>query len=97
MSGVIRALKSVFSSPSTSRKSKSTGDLSYPQIYVVKEKELPKLHLAAWTGNMIKVIELCRPDKLNAPDKDGRYAFDLKLLVECGESRSGRRNHILVF
>ena len=72
MSGILRALKGAFASPSSSRKSKSTGDLSFPQIYVVKEKELPKLHAAAWKGNLIKVTELTRPDKLNVLDKDGR-------------------------
>jgi len=46
-------IKTRFSSPSS--KSKSTGDLSFSssQGYVVeKEKELPKLHLAAWKGQL---------------------------------------------
>ena len=78
MSGFIKKIKGAFSSPSPTRKAKSTGDLSVPQIYVVKEKDLPKLHFAAWKGNLDKVMELSRPDKLNSVDKDGRY--DLKCL-----------------
>ena len=84
MSGILRALKDAFASPSSNRKSKSTGDLSYPQIYIVKEKELPKLHAAAWKGNLVKVIELCRPDKLNTLDKNGRYAIFIFNVISNG-------------
>ena len=77
MSGFLRKIKGAFASPSADRKSKSMGDLSYPQIYQVKEKELPKLHLAAWTGNLVKVKELSRPDKLNTADKEGRSPLHL--------------------
>ena len=72
-------IKGAFSSPSPSRKgNKSQTDLNdLPQIYHIKEKELSKLHLAAWKGDMEKVIELCRPDKINALDKDGRAPLHL--------------------
>ena len=76
MSGIFKKIKGAFASPSSERKSKSTGDLSYPPIYQVKEKDLPKLHQAAWKGNLVKVIELCRPDKLNTIDKDGRFVIN---------------------
>ena len=72
-------IKKRFSSPTSSaaassKKSASTGDLSFgsTQGYVVKEKDLPKLHLACWKGQLNKVGELCRPDKINLPDKEGR-------------------------
>ena len=81
MSGFFSKIKSAFQTPSMSqtstgsKKSKSAGDLNYlTQVYTVKEKELPKLHLAAWKGEMDKVVQLCRPDKLNSLDKDGRSA-----------------------
>jgi hypothetical protein len=59
----------------------STGSMSQPlvQVYSVKEKELPKLHAAAWRGDLDKVTELCRPDKLNTFDKDGRSALHLAI------------------
>lgn len=65
---------------STSRKkSKSQGDLSYlsqSQIYAVREKDLQhKLHAASWKGDINKVIELCRPDKINVTDKEGRSVW----------------------
>jgi hypothetical protein len=73
MPGFFSKIKGAFASPSTARKSKSANDLSYlSHIYVVKEKELPKLHLAAWKGDIDKTIQLCRPDKLNSLDKEGR-------------------------
>ncbi len=62
-------------SPSASNKSKSTGDLSFTstQGYAIKEKDLSKLQLAAWKGNLKKVIELSQADKINLPDKEGRF------------------------
>jgi ankyrin repeat protein len=61
----------------------STASISQPiipQVYSnVKEKELPKLHAAAWRGDLDKVTELCRPDKLNIFDKDGRSALHLAI------------------
>jgi hypothetical protein len=62
----------------------STTSMSQPivvaQVYAnVKEKELPKLHAAAWRGDLDKVTELCRPDKLNIFDKDGRSALHLAI------------------
>ena len=74
MPSFFKKLKGAFQSPQTSRKAKSTGDLSFAgQQYAVKDKDLPKLHLAAWKGNLDKVTELCRPDKLNQLDKEGRF------------------------
>lgn len=79
MPNFFSSIKKRFASPSSSSsaansKSKSTGDLSFgtTQAYVVKEKDLPKLHLAAWKGNVNRVTELCRPDKINLLDKEGR-------------------------
>jgi hypothetical protein len=71
-------IKGAFTSPSTPRKnaapaaSSPNAQNSIPKVYAVKEKELPKLHLAVWKGDLDKVTELCRPDKLNTFDKDGR-------------------------
>jgi ankyrin repeat protein len=76
-------IKTRFSSPSS--KSKSTGDLSFSssQGYVVeKEKELPKLHLAAWKGQLSKVTELCRPDKINLLDRENRTALHLAVSAD---------------
>lgn len=74
-------LKNRFTS-STPSKSKSTGDLATTsaaslagipsEYYTVKDSDLPKLHKAAWKGNIDKVIELCRPDKVNLRDKEQR-------------------------
>ena len=44
---------------------------------MVKEKDLPKLHLAAWKGNLDKVTEQCRPDKINLLDKENRTPLHL--------------------
>lgn len=59
------------------RKSKSQGDLRFAtstsQVYAIKEKDLQhKLHSASWRGELNRVIELCRPDKINVSDKEGR-------------------------
>ncbi len=73
-------IRTRLSSPSSSAKSKSTGDLSFTstQGYVVsKEKDLPKLHLAAWKGQLDKVTALCRPDKINLLDRENRTALHL--------------------
>lgn len=77
-------IRDKFSSPSPSRKAnKSQNDLSYlANIYQIKEKELSKLHLAAWTGNKDKVIQLCRPDKINGADKEGRAPMHLAVANE---------------
>lgn len=63
-----------FATPSlNSRNSKSANDLSYTsQGYLVKEKDLSKLQLAAWKGDMDKIVEYCKPGKLDACDKEGR-------------------------
>ena len=79
-------------------KSKSTSDLattsssqqqqqlssttSLVHCYSVKEKDLPKLHFASWKGNLDKVTELCRPDKINSLDKEGRL-FIFKVAYFC--------------
>ena len=93
MPNLFNKLVSRFSSPSPvdAKKSKSTGDLSFTstQGYIVKEKDLSKLHLAAWKGNLNKVTELCRPDKINLIDKEGRTPLHLAVsanhldIVEC--------------
>ena len=55
----------------------SANDLSNssapPQIYIVKEKEMPKLHLAAWKGDYDKLQQLAKQaGKINLLDKEGR-------------------------
>lgn len=80
MPNLITKIKNVFNSPSTARKAKSTGDLEYASsqgLLVVKEKDLPKLHLAAWKGDLMRVRESCRADKVNAVDKDMRTPLHL--------------------
>jgi hypothetical protein len=74
MPNIIKSIKNVLKSPTTSRKSKSTGDLSNStaQLYTVKEKDLSKLHLAVWKGDTKKLVEVCRADKINLQDKEGR-------------------------
>ena len=39
---------------------------------IKKDKDLPKLHKAAWQGNIGKVKELAKPSTVNAPDKKSR-------------------------
>jgi hypothetical protein len=66
------------------KKSKSQGDLRFvsnSQVYLVREKDLQhKLHAAAWKGDLGKVAELCRPDKINVTDKEGRFENESLLL-----------------
>lgn len=40
--------------------------------YEVREKDLPKLHKAAWTGDLSKVVQLVKKDT-SALDKENRY------------------------
>jgi ankyrin repeat protein len=60
-------------------KSKSTSDLNFisqSQHYLgtinVKEKDLSKLHLAAWRGDYDKLVRTCSVDKIDKFDKEGR-------------------------
>ena len=80
MPNFIQKIKNVFNSPSTARKAKSTGDLEYASsqgLFLVKEKDLPRLHAAAWRGDLIRVRESCRADKVNAVDKEMRTPIHL--------------------
>ncbi|XP_077983034.1 uncharacterized protein LOC144437871 [Glandiceps talaboti] len=45
--------------------------------YDVKEKELPKLHKAAWNGDMNKMKQLAKKGDLNQLDKDNRTPLHL--------------------
>ena len=77
MPGFFSKLKSTFTGSNSSlnsKRSKSTQSLNYgqAQCYNIKEKDLKKLHLAAWKGDLSKVKSLCKPDKLNELDKEGR-------------------------
>ena len=40
--------------------------------YVVKEKDLSKLHKAAWTGDTIKMKQLTKKGDVNPLDKENR-------------------------
>jgi hypothetical protein len=40
--------------------------------YEVREKDLPKLHKAAWTGDLSKVVQLVKKDT-SSLDKENRY------------------------
>lgn len=44
--------------------------------YEVREKDLPKLHKAAWTGDLSKVVQLVKKDT-SALDKENRTALHL--------------------
>lgn len=46
----------------------ASADLGY---YDVREKDLPKLHKAAWTGDLAKVKQLVKKDS-SALDKNNR-------------------------
>lgn len=39
---------------------------------IKKDKDLPKLHKAAWQGNISKVKELAKPSTVNVLDKKSR-------------------------
>ncbi len=41
----------------------------------VKEKDLPKLHKAAWNGDLAKVRQLAKKADINQMDKHHRYIF----------------------
>eukprot|EP00057_Strongylocentrotus_purpuratus_P004072 XP_003727953.1 PREDICTED: trichohyalin isoform X1 [Strongylocentrotus purpuratus] len=45
--------------------------------YVVKEKDLSKLHKAAWTGDTIKVKQLTKKGDVNTLDKENRTPLHL--------------------
>ena len=82
MPNFIQKLKKVLvGTPTTARKSKSTGDLDYAlqtqTLYVVREKDLPKLHLAAWRGDLQKVIDNCSAERIDYADKEYRTALHL--------------------
>jgi hypothetical protein len=74
MPSFLSKIKALASPTMKPRNAKSQNDLNddYSRSYMVKEKDLPKLHLAAWRGDMTKVAELCRADKINLQDKEGR-------------------------
>ena len=42
------------------------------QGYDIREKELTKIHKAAWNGDLAKVKQLAKKDP-NSPDKEFRY------------------------
>jgi ankyrin repeat protein len=83
MSSFFKKLKSLASPSLKRKKSKSNQSLSSlntsscAQIYQVKEKDLPKLHLAAWRGDADKCRQYAKADKINSLDKDGRTALHL--------------------
>ena len=52
-------------------RSRSASITSETGIYVVKEKDLPKLHKAAWTGDLTKVKQLAKKN-VNELDKSNR-------------------------
>ncbi|XP_021371833.1 ankyrin repeat domain-containing protein 26-like isoform X2 [Mizuhopecten yessoensis] len=52
--------------------------------YDVREKDLPKLHKAAWTGDIAKVKQYVKKDS-SAPDKENRTALHLA----CAQGHSG--------
>lgn len=45
--------------------------------YLVKEKDLPKLHKAAWLGDLNKLEQLIKKNDSNSRDKEGRTALHL--------------------
>lgn len=83
MSSFFKKLKSLASPSLKRKKSKSNQSLSSlntsscAQIYQVKEKDLPKLHLAAWKGDVEKCRQYAKADKINSIDKEGRTALHL--------------------
>ena len=76
MPSFLSKIKSLASPSLNSKKSKSTNDLnnnnSQGQGFSFKEKDVSKLQLAAWKGEMDKVTQYNKPGKLDAPDKEGR-------------------------
>ncbi|XP_077870104.1 uncharacterized protein LOC100371645 [Saccoglossus kowalevskii] len=45
--------------------------------YDIKEKELPKLHKAAWNGDLSKIKQIAKKGDLNQLDKENRSALHL--------------------
>ena len=43
-----------------------------------KDKDLPKLHKAAWRGDTSKIKDLAKPSSVNALDKQSRYEITQK-------------------
>ena len=42
--------------------------------YSLKEKDLPKLHKAAWNGDLVKLQQLSKKGDVNQLDKENRLA-----------------------
>jgi len=40
---------------------------------IKKDKDLPKLHKAAWRGDTSKIKELAKPSSVNSLDKQNRF------------------------
>ena len=57
------------------RSTTSSQEFEVPPGYVIikPDKELPKLHKAAWTGDLTKVKQLTKKGDLDVLDKEQRY------------------------
>ena len=59
-------------SPKPSRAAATAGEPGESPGYNVKEKDLPKLHKACWSGDIGKVKQLAKKDA-SPLDKENRY------------------------
>ncbi len=57
--------------------SRSGSVVSETGVYVVRDKDLPKLHKAAWTGDLNKVKQLAKKN-VNELDKSNRSVSSQK-------------------
>ncbi|XP_065909397.1 ankyrin repeat domain-containing protein 36C-like isoform X2 [Dysidea avara] len=58
---------------------------------IKKDKDLPKLHKAAWRGDTSKIKELAKPSSVNQLDKQSRTALHLA----CAQGDAGIATHLL--
>ena len=75
--------KSTASSLRSATSEQNLADASSGQGYKnVKEKDLLKLHKAAWTGDLVKIKQLLKKGDVNQMDKHHRYVFNLLMFFE---------------
>lgn len=74
--GKKKSKKSTSSSIKSSASEQNIGDIgNIPGYRNVKEKDLPKLHKAAWLGDTSKLKQLVKKGDVNSMDRHHRFVF----------------------
>nr|XP_054752318.1 myosin-2 heavy chain-like isoform X2 [Lytechinus pictus] len=77
MKKFLKGSKSKTTAPAASAKQSGAEQAAEAPGYVVKEKDLSKLHKAAWTGDTIKIKQLTKKGDVNVLDKENRTPLHL--------------------